>query len=607
MGIYDNWTYTDLHQLNLDWILKQVKLALSQVNTLSMDFIELKEYVINFLNSLDIDQAVADELDEMYDDGRLASIIGTTLNDIQGQVDELKAKTDYFNISPIQDIIYNDSTGNALQGAVIDNLNRLYMYNVASNSATQGSLLVFDALTHQYLTEIPNVELYHGNGMCYKNGMIYSADFYDGNGNYSTGMSVFDLNNYSVSHHSELSTTGFNRCFGVSDYDDDNILVAMSRTTDRLITNISFLKVNVSTWDYQILPITFTNLPLNTTGSLLCDIKKVNDSIFLLTTFPNTLVEFKIDDTESITFNATYNLGNYDRLGIPYGELEGLTVFPTNYFGEKTLLFTCHIASNDIAGNVDRTYSAYMFNIDFNLPEFGASDHRELKDGQGQAIYVSNVAGTTLLEYGTNALPFRTLQRAIDNYNRDTRGVATEIRPLAAGTYIMGAQYNKKIRINNNSMPITILMGNTYRGCDIDIYHNDDSWSVANLITLNFQSTTNYGATISNCNVMLEGCMLTTDAASIGAYLIRFRRSNVKMSYSRIEINQNMTGVFAADYGSALFLVLDPITINGTVTYVFNINRQSILVGNTIVMNQTINRGTGSVIFRGSGDYYPTT
>ena len=25
MGIYDNWTYTDLHQLNLDWILKEVK------------------------------------------------------------------------------------------------------------------------------------------------------------------------------------------------------------------------------------------------------------------------------------------------------------------------------------------------------------------------------------------------------------------------------------------------------------------------------------------------------------------------------------------------------------------------------------------------------
>ena len=25
MGIYDNWTYTDLHQLNLDWVLKEVK------------------------------------------------------------------------------------------------------------------------------------------------------------------------------------------------------------------------------------------------------------------------------------------------------------------------------------------------------------------------------------------------------------------------------------------------------------------------------------------------------------------------------------------------------------------------------------------------------
>lgn len=605
MGIYDNWTYTDLHQLNLDWVLAKVKEAIQKANTLEIDFAALKEYVDNFLINLDIDEAVKNELQQMYDDGTLADIIGQVLDDIQNQVNKLEQKNDYFNISPAQDIIYDTASNKTMQGAFIDNNNLLYMYTVASNSSSTGSFLVFNALTHEYVSEISDVELYHGNGMCYKGGKVYSADFYDSSGNYSTGISVYDLVNFTTEHHSELSATGFNRAFGVTNYDANHILVAMSKYSDRLVKNIAFVKVDIYTWQYEIMNISsFHNLPLNSTGSLLCDIHKIDNSVYLLTTFPNTLIEFKIDDNESLSVNATYNIPNYDRLGLPFGELEGLTAFPSNYFGTKTMLFTGSINPNYVDSDTGRTFSAYLFNIAYNIPDFMTTNHVEVQDGQGRDIYVSNQPGTTLLEYGSDTLPFRTLQRAIDNYNRDTRSTINEIKLLDAGTYNLGSQYNKKIRINNNGNIVTLRMGNTYQGCNIDIY-DDNPYATTN-ITIDFVSpVSGYGSNFFNTDLCITGATITTSSNAITNYVMRCRRSNIKMSYTSMAISKNMTGIIAADFGCILFLELMTMDITGTLTYAFNINRQSILLGNSTTASQTINRGTGSIIFSGAGTYRP--
>lgn len=56
MGIYDNWTYTDLHQLNLDWIIKTLKDFKSDLTELS-----------NKLNS-DLEQAILEYLNEHIDE-----------------------------------------------------------------------------------------------------------------------------------------------------------------------------------------------------------------------------------------------------------------------------------------------------------------------------------------------------------------------------------------------------------------------------------------------------------------------------------------------------------------------------------------------------------
>lgn len=58
MGIYDNWTYTDLHQLNLDWILKEVKKVSN------------------------IDQHINDIILQMINDGTLTFTLTETYNSV---------------------------------------------------------------------------------------------------------------------------------------------------------------------------------------------------------------------------------------------------------------------------------------------------------------------------------------------------------------------------------------------------------------------------------------------------------------------------------------------------------------------------------------------
>ena len=67
---FEQFPYTNMHDLNLDWLLKTVK--------------ETKD----ILDNTDIPQHVRDELTEMYNDGRLEKLVNEKiLADIQAKVD----------------------------------------------------------------------------------------------------------------------------------------------------------------------------------------------------------------------------------------------------------------------------------------------------------------------------------------------------------------------------------------------------------------------------------------------------------------------------------------------------------------------------------------
>lgn len=96
---------TNFHDLNLDWLLEQMKNCLAQWaetkenwddtvtewHNLEADNTEFKEYVTNYLHNLDISPEVSAKIDAMAEDGSLLALItaddgeGSALSDVAGQ------------------------------------------------------------------------------------------------------------------------------------------------------------------------------------------------------------------------------------------------------------------------------------------------------------------------------------------------------------------------------------------------------------------------------------------------------------------------------------------------------------------------------------------
>ena len=98
------YPYTDLHEMNMDWVIDQVKTAIAGYEGLSNDFNDLKTFVEDFIAHLDIDQAVRDYLDELIQDGTITQMI----QDVISQT---------FDLAPTQ-----SSTHGVVSGGVYDAL-----------------------------------------------------------------------------------------------------------------------------------------------------------------------------------------------------------------------------------------------------------------------------------------------------------------------------------------------------------------------------------------------------------------------------------------------------------------------------------------------------
>ena len=77
----EQFPYTNFHELNLSWVLEQVKKLTAEYVKMDKDFKDLKDYVMNYFNSLDLDQEIIDILNQMDLDGTLGSILLAAIAD----------------------------------------------------------------------------------------------------------------------------------------------------------------------------------------------------------------------------------------------------------------------------------------------------------------------------------------------------------------------------------------------------------------------------------------------------------------------------------------------------------------------------------------------
>ena len=86
MSAFEEYPYSNYHEFNLDWIVREIKNLIDEwkvvkpgVSTLQKEFAELKAYVENYFNNLDLSDEVSNKIDQMVADGTFAEIIQNLL------------------------------------------------------------------------------------------------------------------------------------------------------------------------------------------------------------------------------------------------------------------------------------------------------------------------------------------------------------------------------------------------------------------------------------------------------------------------------------------------------------------------------------------------
>lgn len=111
MGLFEQFPYTNFHDLNLDWFLNTFREFLKEWDLQQQEFSDLKDawqqlhdYVENYFDNLDVQQEINNKLDAMYADGRLEFILDSLFTDFENDYNTrlavLSARVDSFASLP---------------------------------------------------------------------------------------------------------------------------------------------------------------------------------------------------------------------------------------------------------------------------------------------------------------------------------------------------------------------------------------------------------------------------------------------------------------------------------------------------------------------------
>ena len=176
MALFDNMPYTNLHEINLDWIIEQIKTYTAKVDGMqaSIDQIDqmiddLKQFVIEQIEDLDVAQLVSDKLDEMVADGTLADIIATVYPVRTAHIERYGRVIDRYTTDEVDRRLYAQSCTYA---------NNKYYYVGNTNTEDTAQHLSVWSDSGAYLNGRSYTELGHGNDIAYMSNKLYVATGY---------------------------------------------------------------------------------------------------------------------------------------------------------------------------------------------------------------------------------------------------------------------------------------------------------------------------------------------------------------------------------------------------------------------------------------------
>lgn len=115
MALFNYYPWSDYHNLNLDWIIKVVKDYVEKTDNYIIKVDDFIEYVNNYFENLDVQDEIDNKLQEMYDNGELASLIAqylqTTSLIVFNTINDMKAADNLVSditVLCLGDQLYND-------------------------------------------------------------------------------------------------------------------------------------------------------------------------------------------------------------------------------------------------------------------------------------------------------------------------------------------------------------------------------------------------------------------------------------------------------------------------------------------------------------------
>lgn len=227
-----DFPYLDTRDINLDWLLRTVKQLVADYAELDTKFDSLEKYVMDYFNSLNLNDELTEIIQGLIDDGTLYAILNEFYKNHNFMFDT--PAIPYEAMGFANTIDYPSTQG----GCVIDN-GRIVQYVVSSDS-TSGKLY-FIGSTGEYIGE-QLINLGHGNDFTYD---------YDNNRLYVTvegNINVYTINDITLSLDSII--TPDLTVIGIAYKGDNEFYVYINDNTIRSTTDFNtFITIVESVFD----------------------------------------------------------------------------------------------------------------------------------------------------------------------------------------------------------------------------------------------------------------------------------------------------------------------------------------------------------------------
>lgn len=177
----------------LCWVSANMKTLFAQFGNLEQAFNELKAYVDNFINELDIESIVSQQLQEMYDNGQITALLKQLI--IQPGLQPF-CDTMFYAQAIIDDYIGTNLSSVGIQGMAIGNYQGANIMCIGATDgklkANAGFLITYNMTTGAVLSYKTDLNIGHANGItfCNKDNYFYIAC--GGGSNGINKVSVYD-------------------------------------------------------------------------------------------------------------------------------------------------------------------------------------------------------------------------------------------------------------------------------------------------------------------------------------------------------------------------------------------------------------------------------